>query len=175
MLTVLIKIPCTLFIRIWKDGKKNQNKFLIQRLLRLFSVYLRVLYWDHFFLTFTLCDLFLENSDIDIANYADNSSTSSNLDSVIFKLQKSTKRIFRWFHNNNLISNAEKIHLIMTSKDNLEIQVSGCSISNEDCVKLLWIDINNNFNFDYHVSQLCRKASKKLHILASIAKYMYIN
>ena len=175
MLTVLRKIPSALFIRIWKDGKKNQNKFLIQRLLRFFLVYLRLLYWDHFFLTFTLCDLFLENSDIDIANYADNYSTSSNLDSVIFKLQKSNERIFRWFHNNNLISNAEKSHLIVSSKENLEIQVSGCSLRNEGSVKLLGVDINNNFNFDYQVSQLCRKASKKLHVLASIAKYMYIN
>ena len=56
-----------------------------------------------------ICDLFLENSDIDIANYADYNrlyACSSHLDFVIFKLQKNTERIFRWFHNNNLISNA---------------------------------------------------------------------
>ena len=104
-----------------------------------------------------ICDLFIENSDIDIDNYADDNTPyacSSDLDSVIFKLQKITERIFRWFSNNNLISNAEKSHLIVSTKKNLEIQVSSCSIRNEDSIKLLGIHLNNDLNFDYHVNQL---------------------
>ena len=100
---------------------------------------------------------------------------SSDLGSVLFKLQKNTDTIFRWFYNNNLISNAEKSHLIVGTKKNLEIQVSNCSIRNEDSVKLLGIHLTNDLNFDYHVNQLCNKASKKLHALARIAKYMEIN
>ena len=125
-----------------------------------------------------ICDLFIEISDIDIANYADDnkpSACSSDHDSVIFKIQKNTERIFRWFYNNNLISNAGKSHLIVCTKKNLEIQVSSCSIRNEGSVKLLCIHLNNDLNFDYHVNQLCKKASKKLHALARIAKYMDIN
>ena len=125
-----------------------------------------------------ICDLFIENSDIDIADYADDNTPytcSSDLDSVIFKRQKNTERIFRWFYKNNLISNAEKSHLIVSTKKNLEIQVSRCSIRNEDSVKLLGIHLNNDLNFDYHVNQLCKKASKKLNALARIAKYMDIN
>ena len=77
-----------------------------------------------------ICDLFLKDSDIDIAYYADDNipyTCSSDLDSIIFKLQKNTERIFRWFHNSNLISNAGKSHLIVSSKENLEIQVSSYS------------------------------------------------
>ena len=125
-----------------------------------------------------ICDLFIENSDIDIAHYADDNTPyacSSDLDSVIFKLQKNTERIFRRFYNNNLISNAEKNHLIVSTKKNLEIQVSNFSIRNEDSIKFLGIHFNNDLNFDYHVNQLCKKASKKLHALARIAKYMDIN
>ena len=104
-----------------------------------------------------ICDLFIEISDIDIANYADDnkpSACSSDHDSVIFKIQKNTERIFRWFYNNNLISNAGKSHLIVCTKKNLEIQVSSCSIRNEGSVKLLCIHLNNDLNFDYHVNQL---------------------
>ena len=125
-----------------------------------------------------ICDLFIENSDIDIANHGDDNTPyacSSDLDFVIFKLQKNTERIFRWSYNNNLISNAERSHLIVSTKKNLEIQVSSCSIRNEDSVKLLGIHLNNDLNFDYHVNQLCKNASKKLHALARIAKYMDIN
>ena len=123
-----------------------------------------------------ICDFFLENSDIDIANYADDNTPyacSSDLDSVIFKLQKNTKIIFR-FYNNNLISNPEKSHLIVSTKKNLEFQVSSCPIRNEDRVKLLEIHINNNLNFDCNVNQVFKEASKKLHALARIAKYMDI-
>ena len=84
-----------------------------------------------------ICDLFLENSDIDIPNYADNNTLyaySSDLDPVIFKLQKNTERICRWFYNNNLISNTVKSHLIESTKENLGIQVSSCFIRNEDSV-----------------------------------------
>ena len=117
-----------------------------------------------------ICDFFIENSDIDIANYADDNrpyACSSDLDSAIFKLQRNTERIFRWFHNNNLISNAEKSNLIVSTKKDLEIQVSRCSIKNEDSVKLLGIYLNNDLNFDYHVNQLCKKASKKLRLLST--------
>ena len=99
----------------------------------------------------------------------------SDLNSVIFKLQKNTEKNFRWFYNSNLISNAEKSHLIVSTKKNVEIQVSYCPKKNEDSVKLLGIHLNNDLNFDYHVNQLCKKASKKLHALARIAKYMEIN
>ena len=69
-----------------------------------------------------ICDLFFENSDTDITNYAASYACSSDLDSIIFKLQKNSERIFRWFYNNNLLSNTEKSHLIGSSKENLEIQ-----------------------------------------------------
>ena len=59
------------------------------------------------------------------------------------------------------LSNAEKSHLIVSAKENLEIQVSSCSTKNEDSVKLLGIHNNNNLNFDCHVNQLCKKAHKK--------------
>ena len=42
-------------------------------------------------------------------------------------------------------------------------------------VKLLRIQINNILSSDYHVNQTCKKARKKLHVLASVAKYMDIN
>ena len=44
---------------------------------------------------YIICDLFLENSHIDIANYADDNTLyacSSDLDSVLLKLQKNTDR-----------------------------------------------------------------------------------
>ena len=63
-----------------------------------------------------ICDLFFENSDIDISNYTNGNTPyvcSSELDSVIGKIQKNNRRrkFFRLFHNNNLIPNAGFSHL----------------------------------------------------------------
>ena len=87
-----------------------------------------------------------------------------------------TERIFRWFYNNRvIIQNAEKSHLILSTKEDLKIQVSSCSRRNEDSVKLLGIHIDNALNFDYHVNHLYQRTSKKLSALAGIAKYIDIN
>ena len=45
----------------------------------------------------------------------------------------------------------------------------------EEKVKLLGIYIDNRLNFDYHISQLCKKAGKKLHALTRVFNYMNIS
>ena len=55
------------------------------------------------------------------------------------------------------------------------MQALSCSIKNEGNVKLVGIHINNNLNFDYHVNQLCKNASQKLHALIRTSKYIAIN
>ena len=54
----------------------------------------------------------------------------------------------------------EKKYLFLNPKENLEIQFSNFSMKNEDSFKLAGIHINKNLNVDYHVNQLCKKASK---------------
>ena len=51
-------------------------------------------------------------------------------------------------------------------------QVSNITIGSEEKVKLLGIHIDNRLNFDYHVSQLCKRDGKKLHALTRVFKYM---
>ena len=73
---------------------------------------------------------------------------------------------------------AAVLHLLLvSSKENLEIQVSSCSIKNENLlniVKLLWININNDFYFYYNVNYLCKEESKNIQTFDRITKYMNI-
>ena len=80
--------------------------------------------------------------------------------------------MFDWFSENFLKANADKCHLIASSKVPVDIQISDIKVTSESRVKLLGIHLDNRLNFDYHVSQLCKKASKKLHALAGIFKYV---
>ena len=50
------------------------------------------------------------------------------------------------------------------------IGVSNITTTNEEKVKLLGICIDNRLNFDYCISQLCKKAEKKLHALTRVFK-----
>ena len=52
-----------------------------------------------------------------------------------YKLQKNTEKIFKWFCNNNLISDVAKTLLIVSAKRILEIHVSSCPAKNEDIVR----------------------------------------
>ena len=45
-------------------------------------------------------------------------------------------------------------------------------ILNENSIKLLGITIDNELKFNEHVSNLCKKASQKLHALARVAQYI---
>ena len=91
---------------------------------------------------------------------------------ILEKLEKSIQSMFDWFSENLLKANDYKCHLIASSKVPVDIQISDIKVTSKSRVKLLGIHIDNRLNFDYHVSQLCKKASKKLHALARIFKYV---
>ena len=91
---------------------------------------------------------------------------------ILEKLEKGIQSMFDWFPENFLKANDDKSNLIASSKVPVDIQISHIKVTSESRVKLLGIHIDNRLNFDYDVSQLCKKASKKLHALARILKYV---
>ena len=80
--------------------------------------------------------------------------------------------MFDWFSENFLKANADKYHLIASSKVPVDIQISDIKVTSESRVKILFIHIDSRLNFDYDVSQLCKKSRKNLHALGRIFKYV---
>ena len=56
-----------------------------------------------------------------------------------------------------------------------KINLGKFSIENSDCEKLLGVKIDNKLMFDCHVSDRCKKANRKINVLARIAPFMNIN
>ena len=84
---------------------------------------------------------------------------------ILEKLEKDIQSMFDWFSEHFLKANADNCHLIASSKVPVDIQISDIKGTSGSRVKLLGIHIDSRLNFDYYVSQLCKKASKKLHEL----------
>ena len=123
-----------------------------------------------------LTELFFLIEKSSIANYADDCSLYSSGDKsqdVIKTLENDSKILFNWFETNGMKANPDKSHLILSNSDtNLYAEIDSHKINNQNEVDLLGITIDNKLTFNKHMSKLCRKASKKLHALMRVAKYM---
>ena len=54
------------------------------------------------------------------------------------------------------------------------MKVCDFTIGNSECEKLLGVKIDVNLNFNEHISDLCKKASRKISALARVALFMSI-
>ena len=95
---------------------------------------------------------------------------SSRLDVVLKKLRSYTIKTFEWFHNNRLKSKLGKWNLITSSTAPLEFKIENTIISSIKRVKLF--GTHTRLDFDYHMSQIRKRASKKLHALSRVSKYI---
>ena len=124
-----------------------------------------------------LGDLFFILNDVDIASYADDNTSyayaiADDINGVITSLEPTSKALFEWFENNLLKSNADKCNLLVSSTDAVNLRLSEYDIKNSECEKLLGVKFDNKLTLEKHITDICRKASRKVYALARIAPYM---
>ena len=76
--------------------------------------------------------MFYEYEDSDIENYTDDTTSytcAPDTDTVIYKLQSASDKIFTWFKNNHMKANSAKCHLLLSSKTPTESLFGGSSIN----------------------------------------------
>ena len=103
------------------------------------------------FFNIFICDLFFEDIDIDLANYADEMTPYAyNLENekVTKLLEKNTNKFFGWFSDNFLKANPDKCHLLINTDENVALKIKNGTITNSSNQKLLGILFNNKFDFD---------------------------
>ena len=125
-----------------------------------------------------LTDLFFILNKIDTANYADGNTpyTSSNdVNGLIKSLEEASKKFFKWFNDNLMKSNPDKCHLLVSTNGNVKIRIGNFQIENTKREKLLGIQFDNKLSFDYHLSEICKKASRKLYALGRVTPYMNLS
>ena len=106
-----------------------------------------------------LCDIFFFCNDIDFASYADDNTPyciGKTPEEVISQLEKSSKSIFEWFENNELKGNPDKCHLLLSKNDIFEADINKNRVSNTRFEKLLDDTFDDQLNFNYHISKICK-------------------
>ena len=88
-------------------------------------------------------------------------------------MKTNTDKIFDWFSDNFLKANPDKCHLPINPDENATLEVKNEIITNSSNQKLPGILFNNKFDFDEHVTSLCRKASQKLNIHERTLKIVF--
>jgi len=120
-------------------------------------------------------DMFYFIKDTKMANYADDNTlytTTNNIEDLLKILENETSIILGWFRINEMKSNDDKCHLIVSNKETLALTLGKEIIYSNDSVDLLGITIDKYLNFTDHVSNLCNKGNQKLHALARISNYL---
>ena len=96
----------------------------------------------------------------------------NNIDNVIASLEQVSDALFNWFKNNRLKNNVDKCHVLVSTSKPVGIKVGDYAIDNSECEKLLGLKIDVNLNFNDHISDLCKKASRKISALARVTPFM---
>ena len=113
----------------------------------------------------------------EICNYADDTTIfACGLDmcSILKSLEEDASLLSLWFENNHMKMNEDKSHLLVfgSKGEDVSVSISGSLIQESDEEKLLGLTLDRRLNFKNNVSNLCKKASQKLHALAGVSKYM---
>ena len=124
-----------------------------------------------------MADLFFILNKVGIANYADDNTpyiSSNDVNGLIKSLEEASKEL--WFGDNLMkSSNPDNCHLLVSTNDNVAIRIGNFQIENIKREKLLGIQFDNKLSFDYHLSEICKKANRKLYALGRVTPYMNLS
>ena len=77
-----------------------------------------------------------------------------------------------WFTENEMMINADKCHLLLSSAEDYKIEINGFAVKNPHCRNLLGVHFDDQLKFDFHIEKLCKNANRKIHALSRVTPYM---
>ena len=119
-----------------------------------------------------------ECEDSNIANYADDTTPYvciENIRAVISELQSLAFRLFKWFENSHMKANPGKSHILLSNKETKKVKINNVVLTSSVEEKLLGITLDSELKFEKHITNICNKASQKIHVLSRITSYMSLN
>ena len=122
--------------------------------------------------------MFFIIEDTDIASYADGNTPYvivDDIDGIIKSLEEVSEILFIGFSDNLIKIDADKCHLLVSTNNTAKIKTGDFDTSNSKSEKLLGVQFDHKLPFDDHISESCKKTSRKIHLLSRAASYMNIS
>ena len=119
-------------------------------------------------------DLFWINEETDVCNYADDTtfySCHDNISEVMRCLEHDSSLTIEWFESNFMKLNNEKCHFLISGHkhEHMFCKIGSSQIWESQKEKLLGVYLDRNLSFNYHISNTCNKANRKLSALTRIS------
>ena len=113
----------------------------------------------------------------EVFNFADGTTfyvCDKDLNTSINRLEHDTALAVEWFENNFMKLNQDKCHLLVSGHKHETVwaKIGETKIWESNKQKLLVFVIDRDLNFDKYVFDLCKKAGRKLSVLARLSNYM---
>ena len=121
---------------------------------------------------------FLEKASIH--NFADDNTLSmfeETIQNLIALLETESNTAIEWFQNNKMMVNPGKFQAIIIDKKkkchtNETLKIGDKIIKASSSVKLLGVQIDDQLNFNLHISNICRSAANQLNALIRLKRFL---
>ena len=132
------------------------------------------------FSSWHLNDFFYIAESTNVCNFADDTTfyaCDRDVSSLVNRLEHDSYLTIEWFENNSMKVNQDKCHLLVSGfkYGNVWAKIGKTKIWESKKQKLLGVEIDRTLSFDEHIASLCRKAEKRLSVLARLSNFMCAN
>ena len=112
-----------------------------------------------------------------LAKFADNYTIHANsveMERLLAILKNESETVIKWFKQNRMTVNLDKIQAIVLGrhkqKEKINLNINGAEIKGQNSV--IGVEIDNELNFNNHISIICKKARNKINAISRIQSFL---
>ena len=112
-----------------------------------------------------------------LAKFADNYTIHANsveMERLLAILENESETVIKWFKQNRMTVNLDKIQAIVLGrhkqKEKINLNINGAEIKGQNSV--IGVEIDNELNFNNHISIICKKARNKINTISRIQSFL---
>ena len=111
-----------------------------------------------------------------LAKFADNYTIHANsveMERLLAILENESETVIKWFKQNRMTVNLDKIQAIVLGrhkqKEKINLNINGAEIGQNS---VIGVEIDNELNFNNHISIICKKARNKINAISRIQSFL---
>ena len=95
---------------------------------------------------------------------------SAEMETLLDILKKESETTIKWFKQNKIILSPDKFQAVVLGrqmqKEKMNLTINGAETKAQNSVTLLRVEIDNELNFNNHISNISKKAENKINAIS---------